>query len=1355
MNDTSWVSFVPHYVASDLLNGLNPVGRVERLKVVGLFVDVSGFTAISEGLAKTGKAGAEELTTILNSYFEPMIALITSYGGIIGKFGGDAMTVLFPYARPQNAGATARRAIQCALDMQANMGRYQAIEASSGVFKLAMKAGLAIGPVMTTTVGYEAAEPSNTRLEYLIAGRVLDLCADAEHHASQGEVVVHNDLLRELLPDSVQIVEGRGDFSCVGSLQRRSARAPLPALPELPLAAIETIASYLHPSLAERLHEGQTGFINEHRKVTILFVSFGGFDYDTDPTVSDKLQAYLSGVIAIIQGYDGYLNKVDMGDKGSKYIVLFGAPVAHENDEERALLCALDLIAQAADHLVSIRIGLNTGFVYCGQVGSTLRQEYTVMGDAVNLSARMMQAAQPGQIMVSGFTHRYAAPKFNWQDLSPIKVKGKSDLIPVHVLQGVKPPEETIGKRLQEPTFALPMVGREAELQRVADRLERVLRGRGQLVGITAEAGMGKSRLSAEIIKLANARGLSGYSGECLSHATNNSYQVWHSIWRRLFGLNLDWSAERQVRHLSEQLSAVDSGLAQRLPLLALLLNLPIPDNELTRSLDAKLRKASLEALLVDYLRTRASGTPLLLVLEDCHWIDPLSQDLLEVIGRNLADLPVLLLVVYRPTDAAGYFRLNALKQLAHFEEISLATFTPPQAQELIELKLQQLFANTTWEAENRTLLVERITDKGQGNPFYIEELVNLLQDKQIDPNDAEALANLELPDSLYSLIISRIDQLAEGEKITLKVASVIGRLFRADWLWGAYPQLGTPQRVKEQLTTLSQRDLAQIDRPEPELEYLFKHIITQEVAYESLAVATRKTLHEDIGQFVERRYPENLASFLNTLAFHYGRSENSDKQREYFRKAGEAAQSAYSNDAAIDYYRRLQPLLPEAEQVEVVMKQAEVWQLTGKWPEAEELYRQALALAESTDNPKAQAACQRAIGALLHFKGSRPEALHWLEVARQGFERLADQEGISHAVGNIGMVYAQQGDYPRALECYEQQLAIATRLDFHPSISAAIGNIGSVYRYQGDYERASSYYRRKIEFDTTTNERVGASIALGNLGIVYRQQGDFSNALSCFQQKLQRDTEIGDRQSASKVVGNMGLIYQEQGYYSDALACHQYLLQAASQSYDRRTATICIGNMADVYTEQTNYAQAELLYKLAINLCRTLKIPHPLCDFLHSNAVLYFQQNRYTEAHWLNEEALQLANELRRKDIQTKIKLLALSLQFHLHNLTKEAVISKLNDLLNEGMLETAEEAAIYYQLGKYSENQANCYQSAANLYLSLYQKTPKSEYRQRYTELTGEILPASPALPDLPELVTRNQTSLDALLERVEVML
>lgn len=1376
--DSLWFSFVPYHVARNLiatptstLTG-NLFGREERFETVALFADVSGFTAISEALGKTGKVGSEELTLILNSYFEPMINLITSYGGIIAKFGGDALTVLFPY-RSRTRFNTVRRAIQCALDMQTQiMPHYKEVPTSLGMFSLAMKAGLAIGPVVCTNVGGEG------RTEYIVAGEVLDRCAEAEHYAAKGEVVVQRDLLLAglkavsnqalAISNLVEIVEERGNkgqFVCLNQpkLVRRIRLAPLPPLPQLtsPEAA-QLITPFLPPTLAHLIVQGQSSFINEHRLVTILFVTFSGFDYDHDPTVAAKLQAYFAQVLKTVGRYDGYLNKIDMGDKGSKYIVLFGAPLAHENDPERAVRCALELVAQADDYVSGIKIGINTGFVYSGLVGSSKRQEYTVMGDAVNLAARIMQAAQPQQILVSSFTQSHLADKFEWQALEPINVKGKSELVLVYSTHKAKQPLVADGRTglLQEPAYALPMVGRGPELALATAKIEQMRTGHGQIIGITAEAGMGKSRLNAEIVKLVlNQGSVRFFGGECLSYGTNSPYLVWHNIWRGLFNHDQTLPLDMQIQHLAEQLAKVDNSLLERLPLLGPVLNMPIPDNAFTASLEAKIRKTALETMLVECLKTQFKADqsqPLLLVLEDCHWIDPLSYDLLKIISRNLADLPVLLISLYRPSVSTGldYFRTSPLMQLNYFTEINLHEFTIQEAERLIKLKLAQLFGDKyTQHNDSVTWLVERVTSKAQGNPFYIDEMVNLIQDKGIDPTDTKALAGFELPDSLYNLIISRIDQLAESEKITLKVASVIGRLFRAEWLWHIYSPLGAPHEVKARLAHLSRLELTPLDKPEPELEYLFKHVITQEVAYDSLALATRSLLHEQVGQFVEQSYVETLSQYVDLLAYHYGRSQNIAKQREYYRKAGTIAENNYANAAALDYYQRLLPLLTETEQAEIVLRLGAIQELVGKWNEAETLYRQVLTTAQKLEDARNLARSQRALGYLLHLKGGYEEALNWLEAARQGFERIGDQEGVSHAIGNIGLVYARHSEYQQALDCYQQQLDIATGINFQTGASAAIGNIGLVYQQQGDYERALNYYQRKLELDTDIGKRRGVSIATGNIGRVYEQQGNYLSALENYIKKLQLDSEIGDRQNMGRVLGNMGVVYFQLGDYEQSIVCYKQALQVAIEINDQQVIAAFLGNVAKVYSMQNRFDLCKRLYNLATIFGRNLKLPYFLCDSLYGKAELLNYLQQYSEAQLLNDEALNISNMVGRKDIQFKARLLSVDLKVKLQQITLNQAKIELNEWL-KSLESKAEQAEIYYKIWFLDQTEAAYRQTAADLYGNLYAQIPNLEYKQRYQELSYKQLPKTPTLPEIPPLITSQPLDIEAVLVQIEAI-
>ncbi|MFQ5434575.1 MAG: tetratricopeptide repeat protein, partial [Anaerolineae bacterium] len=1075
-----------------------------------MFADVSGFTAISEQLGAAGRTGSEELTVILNQYFEPMIELLHSYGGIVGKFGGDAMTVVFPCGSTDFVDV-ARRSVQCAWEMQAKMADYAAIETRAGTFSLAMKVGIAAGPILATVVG-----DREVRLEYVLAGSALDKCADAEHHAERDEIVVCADVATAV--SGYAQLEERGEFFRVNQWRKQVSAAPLPDLGPLPVETLDTISVFMHPSIAQRLRRDQLSFINEHRRVTILFVSFAGFDYDQDITVTRKLQSYFAKVIEIVYRYDGYLNKIDMGDKGSKFIILFGTPISHEDDEDRALRCALALRAMEE---MPVRVGVNTGSVYCGHVGSDLRREYTVMGDAVNLAARLMQAAGQDEVLVGAATQLAEPAPFIWEQRPPLRVKGKQEPVDMAALTGLKQ-VNTI--RLQEPKYVLPMVGRQDDLTAVSQSLKKAWLEQGQIIGITAEAGMGKSRFAAEVIKLATKQGLIGYGGECLSHGTKTSYLVWQNLLRGLLGVKAGWPLPVQTAHIENKLKAIDPGLAARLPLLSLPLNIAIPDNDLTAQMDAKLRKASLEALLVDVVRHEAGKRPLFLVLEDCHWIDPLSRDLLTIVGRNIRDLPALILVIYRPLDA--FQAQLPVSQMSHFNLIALQEFTPQEANRLISLKMKRFFGE---KAKVSADMIGRITERAGGNPFYIDELVNLLRDRGVNPNDTEALDKIDLPDSLQSLIISRLDQLAEEPKTTLKVASVIGRLFKANWLWHIYPKLGEPEQVLSQLELLNRLDITPLDQGvNEEVEYLFKHILTREVAYESLALATRTMLHEQIGKYIERHFPDNLDQYLDLLAYHYGLSQNQARQRHYFRRAAVASRQAFANDAAIAYFNRLLPLLDGRERAEVLLELGQVYLLVGQWDDAEAAYQQALAISEEMVAPDLLTDCYKLIGVLLRNQGKYEDSLEWLGRAKAQCERYGDAGDLGDINREIGVVYWSHGRYDTSLIFFAKSMEIAQETGDEKNRYRTLGNIGLVNWSQGKTDEALDNYLKYYNFAVDQGDKLTISLIMGNIGAIYQGEGDYKAALHWFTQNLNLAIELGYRQGVNIAIGNIGIIYFE-----------------------------------------------------------------------------------------------------------------------------------------------------------------------------------------------------------------------------------
>ena len=1091
----------------------------DRVRGAALFADISGFTPLTEALAKElgPQRGAEELTAHVNRVFHAVVDELDRYGGHVIYFSGDAITCWID-------GDDGVRATACALAMQDTMNHLREVITPAGsCVRLAMKIAVAVGSARRFVAG----DP-DIQLVDVLAGRLIDALAVAERHAAKGEVVLERSAL-ESVGDRVEIRELRVDEdsgqSC-GVVDRMIGSVPNPPPPLLGTPLPTQIAKgWLLPAVYERLRTGRSEFLAELRPAFPLFLRFCGIDYDFDEEATGKLDDFLRQVQRIVTSYGGNLLHLTLGDKGAYLYAVFGSPLAHEDDAARAASAALELrelhsVTAATD----IQIGIAYGRLRSGTYGHERRLAFTCLGDAVNLAARLMSKAPPGQIYVAEAVRRAAGDVFSWEELAPTMVKGKADLVSVFALTGSK--RYAARSQIRD---ARAIVGRAAELDEMGAELDEVLAGRGQVVGLSAEAGMGKSRLIAEFVGTARRRGVLVATGECQSYGKNTSYLVWREIWSTLFRLDRSVPEQEQVRALENELAAVDPALVPRAPLLAGLLDLPLIDNDLTSQFDAKLRKTSLEGLLTECLRARAREGPLLLVLEDCHWLDPLSRDLLGVFARTLPALPVLIVLAYRPdADAGGTL---GIESLPHFREIALAELDHDHAALLIRSRLEQLLGAETDPPE---ALVKLVTARAQGNPFYIEELLNFIASSGVDLRDERALRRLDLPESLHSLILSRIDKLGEAPRQVLKVASVFGRVFEAPMLPGAYPELGALDAVKEHLRALFALDLIHIDQ-QAEQAYVFKHVVTREVAYESMPFAFRSMLHERAGDFIEETAGEAIERNLDLLAHHYWHSENLERKREYLGRAGAAAQGSYANAAAIDYFERLAPLLSKGSRLDVLLKLGKVLEVVGNWQRAAQVDGEALALAESLDDGLRRASCQTALAEVVRKQGRYGEALELLNRAARGFAAFGEESGVAKVLHLVGTVRAQRGDYDKAAESYKKSLQIRERIGDKSGMASLLSNLGVIEEYRGDYDSSQTFHQRALALRESVGDLLAIGVSMSNLGMIAVLQKRYEEAREWLEKSMQLSRQVGDAWMVANCHNNLGNVTRGLGDYAAA----------------------------------------------------------------------------------------------------------------------------------------------------------------------------------------------------------------------------
>jgi tetratricopeptide (TPR) repeat protein len=701
------------------------------------------------------------------------------------------------------------------------------------------------------------------------------------------------------------------------------------------------------------------------------------------------------------------------------------------------------------------------------------------------------------------------------------------------------------------------------------------------------------------------------------------------------------------------------------------------------------------------------------LVLEDAHWLDDLSYDLLEAVGRDIADVPVLVLLVYRPNE-----QFERISKLSYFNLIALQDFDAESARKLIDLKLEQWFGDT---AQVNQELIEQISQKAQGNPFYIEELVNYLRDKQIDLQSGE---NLNFPDTLHSLILSRVDQLMEDEKTTLKVASILGREFAFRSLLETYAPLGTPEQVRGYLDKLSKLDITPLDVPEPELIYIFKHAITQEVTYESLPYSLREFLHDQAGLYFERDMPDKY----DLLAYHFGRSSNRDKQRVYFRFAAINAARAYNSRVAIEYYQRLLDLITAEEKVDIMLKLGEIWRLIGKRTEAETILDTALSLAKNLNLPTLIAQCQNDLGRFLWFKGQYDEALQLLVPSLQTYQVLNNKAGIAEAQSNLAKVYWRQGNYNSGFQNFQSALEMFRQLNDLRNVGKTLWNMGLIYQEQGNNEQAQIYFDEQMQIAESIDDKQALSEAYGSLGM-YQTQRNLVLATEYFLKKYYISEEIGDSIGISYAIGNLAEVYRLLGYRDESLNCNYYRLRLALKINEKIQVVHTLLNIAIVYFDKKNYEETYRFISIGFEHARNF--PMLFCYFLYYKLQLSLVTNQLEDAFIISEDLISLSAKLNNQEILFKGTIE----QIKLKSLTKK--ITSLQALeMYQALLEvwkgSKEQGVLYLEMWRITGNEEFA-EKATKLLTKLYLNNPQLEYKQFLIELGNEPEQTLPVLPIL----------------------
>jgi class 3 adenylate cyclase/tetratricopeptide (TPR) repeat protein len=710
--------------------------------------------------------------------------------------------------------------------------------------------------------------------------------------------------------------------------------------------------------------------VGERRVVTMMFCDVKGSTAAAEQLDPEEWSEIINGafehMIKPVYTYEGTVARL-MGDG---ILAFFGAPLAHEDDPQRAVLAGLDIISGISPYReqiknswgidLNVRVGINTGLVVVGSVGSDLSMEYTALGDAINLAARMEDTAEPGTIQITEDTYRLVAPLFEFEPLGDIDVKGKSEPIPVFKVLGRK----DVARRTRGiEGLHVEMVGRVAEMQTLQDVMTDLNQGIGRIVCVLGEAGLGKSRLISEshqdYEKLIGTEG-NWFETISLSYEYNQAYGLFQRLIQRVIGIAYDDPPQIVKKKLAVLLESFTEERRPRAKqVFEALFALESESNG--PPLDDETFRQELLVAMDEWWRARFSKRPTVLVFDDMHWSDAASIELLRQLLPLTGEIPLVLLCAMREerTSPAWQIKTTADEEFRHrYSEITLRPLSKEDSNELVNrlLAIPEIPDN----------LRKNILDKSDGNPFFIEEVVRSLIDNgavESEERDVEGdihrywvatneAAEFTIPDNLQSLLSARLDTLEDATRNTLQMASVIGRSFYHRVLQAV--DQDSPELDKH-VNTLLQLDMIRESARVPEVEYMFRNPLTQEAVYETILLKRRREFHQRVGEAMEELYPERLEGLFGLLAHHFKLAGERERAIKYYRHASQQAVTVFAYEEAVENLRKalelIEPIDNPEEKLSILEELADVCRLVRDFTGSITYYQQALDLWGELDN--------------------------------------------------------------------------------------------------------------------------------------------------------------------------------------------------------------------------------------------------------------------------------------------------------------------------------------------------------------------------------------------------------------------
>jgi class 3 adenylate cyclase/tetratricopeptide (TPR) repeat protein len=906
----------------------------------------------------------------------------------------------------------------------------------------------------------------------------------------------------------------------------------------------DQLPGYTPRHLTEKILAGKSAIEGERKQVTVLFADVARFTTISEQLDPEAVHVLMDGCFArlteAVHRYEGTVNQYT----GDGIMALFGAPIAHEDHPQRALLAALaiqDTMQPYSEQIqrdrgidFRLRLGVNTGLVVVGRIGHDLRMDYTAQGDTTNLAARLQTLAEPGTILVSEQTYRLTQGYFTFQPLGERQIKGHA---PVQVFQVTGRQAGRARIDIAAEHGLTTFVGRRRELETLEELLDKTTGGHGQIVGVFGEAGMGKSRLLLEFRRRLQQENITYLEGRCLSYGQSILYLPLVDILKKHFALEDDNDrtiAERVIRGVE----AVGLDATTVTPYLLTLLSGRTDDDALQGVAPEALRKQTFEALRALFL-AMSLQRPLVLAIEDPHWIDQPSEAFLAFLGESLGAAPMMLLLIYRP----GYH--HGWGEKSYYTQVVLHALNAVESGALI--------ASVLGVPEVPHDLRELIAQKAEGNPFYLEEITRSFLERGIIQRESEGyqlsrgITPSDVPETIQDIIVSRVDRLPEDQKHVIQTAAVIGREFASRLL----QRIADIQvQLEDCLGELKNLEFIYETRVFPDLEYMFKHVLTQEAAYNSLLSTRRTQLHTAIGLAMEELYQERLAERYEELAHHFTQGEAWEKAFFYLCKAGDKARQAYANQEAVAFYTqaievsgRTTPALDEAQLLSVYEGRGLVWMLLTKLDEGIADFQRMLDIARTIGDrlQEGQSLCHLSIIHQYKFTDADVSLMEqYAQEALQLAHQLGDQKIRATSLASLGVVHQCRGNLREADRHLEASLQISRQEGYKDSLSHSLVFLGLQAYWQGHFQRAVHFTQGGVTVSRDVHHGFYELMTLCHLGLAYGGVGNYAQAFDVLHQGIVKAKDWDNPYHLGRLTNTLGWLHTTFGDVAHAVEYDQ-----------------------------------------------------------------------------------------------------------------------------------------------------------------------------------------------------------------------